>query len=107
MALERQREIERGFLQQLAFRARLIGGDRLELGAQCGVEDLHVLGVGGTGGGGERLTAGEQRDRGARQHEARATEKVAARQCQGGGLEERHRWLLTRVCEPSDGTPSS
>ena len=77
MALEGQRKIEHGWLQQLAFGAQLVSRDGLQFRTERGVENLHVLGVGAAGLGGERLVAGEQRHGRAGQHEARLTDEQA------------------------------
>ena len=73
VALEGDREVEHRLLQQPALGAHLVGGDRLELGAERGVEDAHVA------LGRRRLACfaasaslpGEQRDCGAGEHESR------------------------------------
>ena len=96
MTLERQREIERGLLQQLALGTELVRRDRFELGAERGVEDLRVARGGFTGLGGQRMLAGEQRDRGAGKDQAGLAEKEAPGSDRVGHLQERHGNLQCR-----------
>ncbi|EWS55621.1 hypothetical protein X551_01571 [Methylibium sp. T29] len=90
MALEAQCEVQHAGLQQLALGAQLIGGDRLELGTEGGVEDLHILGCGAAGLGGEGLVAGEQRHGRTGQRQSGAAEEQAAGDERGRHLEEGH-----------------
>jgi len=80
------RQIEHGLLQQPAVRADLVGGDRLELGAERGVEDAHVGGAGLAAFRRQRFLPGEQRDCRAREQQAGLAEEGAARFVHVGGV---------------------
>src|SRR5207244_3090170 len=77
VALESHREVEHGLLQQAALGAHLVGGDRLELRAERGVEDAHVRRGRLVALRRERIASGEERDGRAREKEPRLAEKCA------------------------------
>ncbi len=93
MALEAQREVQHAGMQQLALGAQLIGGDRLEFGAEGGVGNLNVLGPGAIGLSREGLVAGEQRHGRTGQRQSGAAEEQSTGCERGRHLEEGHRGL--------------
>ena len=78
MSLEGDRKVKHGLLQEAALGANLVCGDRLEVGAERGVEYPRVRFSGRCGRGRERVAPREQRDSGAGKHDAGTAEEGAA-----------------------------